>query len=190
MDSIDRRWAEALSGHDWPLVTPFAKALSGAGGDDLVWIAIAVVLAVRMRRLLPLGALALALIPAELLSHGLKAAIDRPRPSISDAAVHPLVAVPASSSMPSGHALTSFAAAVALGAVAPRARPWLLALAAMIAASRVYLGLHYPGDVIVGAAIGAAVGLCSSAVLRRLVHHEVGPDEDGDRRQQGDEDPV
>jgi membrane-associated phospholipid phosphatase len=91
------------------------------------------------------------------LTDVLKRAFDRPRPSLVDPAVHPLVAVPHSAAMPSGHASTAFAAAVAVGLVHPRLRWPLLALAALIALSRVWLGVHYLTDVIAGAALGAAI---------------------------------
>ena len=59
--------------------------------------------------------------------------------------------------MPSGHATTAFAAALAAGLVHPRLRVPLLVLAGLIAVSRVWLGVHYPSDVLVGAAVGSAV---------------------------------
>jgi undecaprenyl-diphosphatase len=89
----------------------------------------------------------------------LKRAFDRPRPSIVDPAVHPLVAVPRSDAMPSGHASTAFAAAVAVGLVHPRLRWPLVGLASLVALSRVWLGVHYLSDVIVGAALGTAIAL-------------------------------
>jgi membrane-associated phospholipid phosphatase len=98
-------------------------------------------------------------VAAEGLSAMLKGAFDRPRPSVVDPAVHPLVAVPKSGSMPSTHAATAFAAALAVGLVHPRLRWPLLALAALIAVSRVWLGVHYLTDVIVGAALGAAIAV-------------------------------
>ena len=91
------------------------------------------------------------------LANLLKGVLDRPRPSVADPAIHPLVAVPGSSSMPSGHAAGAFAAAVAVGLVHPRLRWPLLLLAALIALSRVWLGVHYLTDVIAGAALGCVV---------------------------------
>ena len=65
-------------------------------------------------------------------------------------------------SFPSGHAVTAFAMAVGLGYFAPRLMAPLLALAALVAASRVVIGSHYLSDVLFGAALGYA-----SAVLVR-----------------------
>jgi membrane-associated phospholipid phosphatase len=62
-------------------------------------------------------------------------------------------------SLPSGHATTAFAAAVAIGALYPRARIPMWIFAATIALSRVVLAAHYPSDVLAGAAVGAAGAL-------------------------------
>ena len=91
------------------------------------------------------------------VGEALKRVFERPRPSLVDPAVHPLVPVPHSYSMPSGHAATAFAAAVAVGLVHPRLRWALLVLAALIALSRVWLGVHYLSDVLAGAALGSAI---------------------------------
>jgi undecaprenyl-diphosphatase len=66
-------------------------------------------------------------------------------------------------SMPSGHSTTAFAAALALGALFPRARVALWIYAALVAASRVILTAHYPSDVIAGAVVGA----CGALIVRR-----------------------
>jgi undecaprenyl-diphosphatase len=91
---------------------------------------------------------------ADLLASLLKAAIPRARPHLSH-----LVALPASHSFPSGHAATSFACATVLAALAPRFRLAFGALAAAIAYSRLYNGVHYPLDVLGGAVLGVLVGL-------------------------------
>lgn len=76
----------------------------------------------------------------------------------------PFIWQPAYASMPSGHATSAAAAAVAIGAVWPRARPlmWLYALTIMF--SRVVVVAHHPSDVLAGALVGA-VGVL---LLRRL----------------------
>jgi len=62
-------------------------------------------------------------------------------------------------SLPSGHATTAFAVAVAIGALYPRARIPMWIFAATIALSRVVLAAHYPSDVLAGAVVGAAGAL-------------------------------
>lgn len=62
-------------------------------------------------------------------------------------------------SLPSGHATTAAAVAVAFGALWPRLRPLLWIYALLIATSRVVLTVHHPSDVIAGAMLGAVVSL-------------------------------
>jgi membrane-associated phospholipid phosphatase len=62
-------------------------------------------------------------------------------------------------SLPSGHATSAFAAAVAIGALWPRARPAMWTYAIAIAISRVVLTAHHPSDVIAGAIFGTVGAL-------------------------------
>lgn len=77
-----------------------------------------------------------------------------------------LVQAPGENSWPSTHAGSSMAAAVPLAAAYPRVGVVFLGLAALIGYSRVYVGVHYPFDVVAGAIIGAlcAVGMLLSAL--------------------------
>jgi membrane-associated phospholipid phosphatase len=70
-------------------------------------------------------------------------------------------------SFPSGHAMTAFAGATMLAVELPRYRAPLLVLATLIALSRLYNGVHYPTDVVAGAAAGAAIALLLRAASRR-----------------------
>ncbi|HEX6460809.1 MAG TPA: phosphatase PAP2 family protein [Thermoleophilaceae bacterium] len=68
------------------------------------------------------------------------------------------VPMPASSSFPSGHSAAAFAFATGVGHTLPQAGAPLRALAAAVAYSRVHTGVHYPGDVVAGSLLGAAIG--------------------------------
>jgi undecaprenyl-diphosphatase len=91
---------------------------------------------------------------AYAVSTSIKMAIGRQRPAIED--LPHLMATPTGLSFPSSHSTSSFAAARAFGALLPGA-PLQLAAAAM-AFSRLYLGVHYPSDIVAGAALGTAIG--------------------------------
>jgi undecaprenyl-diphosphatase len=147
---------------------PVFIALSVVGYAGLVWIGLAVAVSIfaRLPLLTTTALTAVCVWTADLLTLGLKPLIDRPRPFETHADVDPLLGGTLGSSLPSGHAATSFAGAVVLGAVYRRGLPYFLLLAVAIAYSRVYLGVHYPFDVIAGAAIGAAVSLAALAALR------------------------
>jgi membrane-associated phospholipid phosphatase len=155
----DRAVVKAVQHLHWAPANWCFEHLSDWWVKSLVIVGIGLVADLLARRRLPLGAGlgAVSYLAAGGLSSLLKDIFDRPRPSVVDPAVHPLVAVPHNGSMPSTHAATAFAAAVTVLLVHPRLRWPLLALAALIAVSRVWLGVHYLSDVLVGAALGAAV---------------------------------
>ncbi len=87
------------------------------------------------------------------LNYGVKLAVRRPRPQL--AGLPPLTDVVSGLSLPSAHATTSFAAARAYAGLAPASL--LYGAAAAFALSRPYLGVHYPSDVILGAALGTVL---------------------------------
>ena len=70
-----------------------------------------------------------------------------------------------STSFPSGHAASAAAAACALLIVAPTFAPAWIAMALVMGASRVYVGAHYPSDVLAGAGLGVLVGLAPIALI-------------------------
>ena len=150
METLDRQTVEWLAGLHWQVVTPVMKGLTYAGGAGAIWIVIGVVAAVRLRRPFVLVVLVVSLRLSAILDGVLKRAIGRQRPPLADPRVHPQIPVPHDPSMPSGHAMMAFTGAVFLAAVVPRFRWVLLALAAAIGLSRVYLGVHYPSDVLAG----------------------------------------
>jgi undecaprenyl-diphosphatase len=109
----------------------------------------------------------------------LKALVGRPRPCVALPGVQALCAMPTDPSFPSGHACGSFTVAaffvVAMYAVPAQRRALraliavsLVLLASAIAWSRVYLGVHFPGDVVAGALLGAMVGGVAALRMSRL----------------------
>jgi undecaprenyl-diphosphatase len=122
------------------------------------------------RRCFPRAAVAatIAVTTAAMLVTLFKDLTDRARPPVADPTLNPVGVVPDSSSFPSGHAATAFAAAVAIALVYPRLGRPLLVLAAAIAISRVYLGVHYILDVAAGTLLGIAVGIAAAWFVRAI----------------------
>ena len=146
------------------------EGLSWLGTQGFVWLAIAAVLAVLWRRPWLFFDVALADVAGQLISLGLKQGIGRERPNVAYPEPRPLVHAPHDGSFPSGHATVSFACATVLSFYAPRAAPAFYLLAAAIAWSRVYVGVHYPLDVLGGAALGLGIAIALrwlTATLRR-----------------------
>jgi len=93
-----------------------------------------------------------------VLNMALKWTVRRPRPELPG--LPPLTGTPTQLSFPSAHASTSFAGALCYSRLGLPAGP-LYALAAGLALSRLYLGVHYPSDVLAGAALGTLVAVAA-----------------------------
>ncbi|WP_303007632.1 phosphatase PAP2 family protein [uncultured Dialister sp.] len=139
-----------------PILTSFLEFMTDLGNNGYVWIALAVLLmTIRKCRKAGLTTM-LALVINVILANGiLKHLVQRPRPFDTYPDLQPLIHEPTDWSFPSGHSSASFAAAFVLYHYMPKkfSIPALI-LATLIAFSRLYLGVHYPSDVIGGAAIG------------------------------------
>ncbi|HZZ85319.1 MAG TPA: phosphatase PAP2 family protein [Anaeromyxobacteraceae bacterium] len=101
---------------------------------------------------------------AALFAQGLKRTLNRARPSSAIEQFEALADNPDAFSFPSGHTAAAFGVAVAFAGEPFGASPIALTLAVGIGLSRVYLGAHYPLDVVAGSVLGAAAG-----VLARLL---------------------
>ncbi len=161
------RWVN--DGHQWSLLDrlmPFLTELGNWHVPILVaWTALLLFGGARGRWA------ALLLIPLiaasdQMSSNLLKNLFDRVRPCNALADVHLLVGCSSSFSMPSSHAANFGAAAVHLSWFYPRAAPGLAGLALLVGYSRVYVGVHYPFDVLVGFAVGALAAVAVQGLYR------------------------
>jgi membrane-associated phospholipid phosphatase len=133
------------------------KGLGTAGEWGVVWIELALAAALvdgdRRARWIRTAPVAPAAVGLNFL---VKVAVRRERPRLRR--LPPLASAPSQLSFPSAHATASLAAATAMGRVSPGARIPLYALAGAVCLTRPYLGMHYPSDVLAGAALGIAIG--------------------------------
>src|SRR4029077_14783927 len=144
----DRHLERWVVHHRAGWLNPVFEALSYAGTFGLLWIGIALLLALLWRRWSIIVWTVLAVALADLAATGLKTAIDVERPSSRYAQPKTLVPALHDHSFPSGHAATSFAAATVLTFARPRLGPLWFLIAAAVGFSRVYVGVHYPLDVV------------------------------------------
>ncbi len=161
-------WIAAHCHTPWlDIIVPWITALGDSG---LLWIVLALVLLVLPKQRETGVQLTLALLLDLILCNGLvKNLVNRVRPfelaGISDL----LVALPDDPSFPSGHTAASFAAAVVLLRTGHPLRWPTLALAVLIALSRLYLYVHFPTDVLAGALLGTFCGLLAVDLWRRIL---------------------
>ena len=150
-------------------LTPVMTFLSFLGNSGLIWVVLGAALLIfrktRWAGLCVLLSLLLGFLVNNLL---LKNLVREVRPFHAVPGLIPLGTLPTDWSFPSGHACASFAAAAAMALTFGKKGAWCFVLAALIALSRVYVGVHYPSDVLAGALVGtlAAVAVCRG--LNRL----------------------
>lgn len=161
-------WIQENLRFDW--LTPVMKAVTFLGEAGWFWIVLALALCCfRPTRRAGIAA-AIALLLSLLVNNiCLKPLIDRVRPYELVEGLICLVSPPGDASFPSGHAGASFAAAAAM--FPHLRRRWgvcFLVLAALIALSRLYVGVHFPTDVAAGVLIGLLLGFIASRLARRV----------------------
>lgn len=148
------------------------RGVSRAGDWSVIWVVTALLLSVlggrRGRRAALRGWLAIA-VSSGVFNHSIKLLVRRARPDLelvpSDR--HPVKST-STFSFPSGHTASAFAFTTGIAPEFPRLAAGLHTVAVAMGYSRVHAGMHYPSDVIAGAAAGTAAGLVSRPLWRRL----------------------
>ncbi len=166
---LDRAAFRAVFGIKWTPLTAVLRFFTVVGTAGFLWgsFAFAAFLFTGLtpsNLIVPWAAVA----GSWTLAEGAKYLFDRARPFIWDSEVAPLIKTPSSSSFPSGHSATAAAGALTLSLIYPAFAPLLVPAGLLVILSRVYLGVHFPVDVLAGAAIGLATAgliLAGAAVL-------------------------
>lgn len=173
-------WLLQLDGHillmiqdavrqEW--LTPLVTFYTHLGDNGMVWIMLCAVLLLfpKTRRAGVAGCTALCF---SLLCTNcfLKPLVSRTRPWLVVEGLIPLIQEGDLRSFPSGHTSAAFAAGVALLRTLPkpRARAAILVLAALMGLSRLYVGVHYPSDVLGGVLVGTFCGWAGTRLLGQM----------------------
>lgn len=135
-----------------PMLDPVMKVITSLGNAGILWILLTVLLLIpkQTRRVGMISALALlaSLLVSNIL---IKNLVARTRPYNAIAALIPIVPKPSEFSFPSGHTASSFASATVFYRKLPKKYGILaMTMAVLIALSRLYVGVHYPTDVLAG----------------------------------------
>ena len=170
---LDLALYAAVAATPTPALDRPMRLLTRSANHSGLWLGTAALLAgARGRRGRRAAATGLAAVAATsaLVNVAIKPLTRRRRP---DPVTHrvPLarhVPMPASRSLPSGHAASAFAFATGVGHVLPHEAAVLRALAVAVGYSRVHTGVHFPGDVLCGAVVGTAVAQIAAPALDRL----------------------
>ncbi len=155
--------------HRWKAPRWFRVLMIAAtrGGDGWLWYAFGLILLVcgGVHRFAAIEAGGSSAVTAIFLFRALKRTSRRKRPCEIEPHCWASILPPDRYSFPSGHSITAFAVAVPLGLFYPYLQTTLLAVACLIAISRIVLGMHFLSDVIAGSAIGVLLGVASFYVF-------------------------
>lgn len=161
-------WIQEYFRQDW--MTPFWKFVTFLGDAGWFWIALSVILLIpKQTRRVGAAALLSLGIGALITNVALKNIVARTRPYEVVEGLALLVGRQSDFSFPSGHSCASFAAAMVYYRMLPRRYGIAtLVLAGLIAFSRLYVGVHYPSDVIAGILVGMLAAWLSCILMKKI----------------------
>ncbi|MFF5856818.1 bifunctional phosphatase PAP2/diacylglycerol kinase family protein [Streptomyces sp. NPDC012751] len=167
--ALDGRLFETAATRRWPGAERVLPRLSRGANHGVLWFATAAAMAAsrtpRARRAAVRGLASLGLASLTINTLG-KRSVRRARPVLDPVPlVRRLKRQPITTSFPSGHAASAAAFATGVALESPAWGAAVAPVAASVAASRVYTGVHFPSDVLAGAALGAGAAF----LVRRLV---------------------
>lgn len=181
LTAIDKQLFELITGNlRTPLLTFLMQIITLSGSAGIVWLAVSAFLikksAYRNAGIAVLGGLLLSFVTVDLFLKPLTAR-ERPWKTMNIETLGPR---PGSSSFPSGHTATAFGAALPLVILLKKKRSLraaILSYTLLMGFSRVYLGLHYPLDVLAGIAVGTLCGWAVTGVVLKLRSNGSCPDD-------------
>lgn len=155
-----------------PLLTPVMQFITSLGNYGSIWIVVCILLLLyKKTRKVGIMAVVSLVLNALLVNVILKTQIMRIRPFVLEDALILLTRLPSDSSFPSGHTSASFAVAVIVWKCLPKKAgvPAIL-LACLIGISRLYVGVHFPTDVLAGVVIGTVVALGTWYFFQKYIY--------------------
>ena len=172
LGALDRAVYRAVAATSTPELDEHFRRLSRAADHSVLWLGIAAAIALGAGRngrraaiesVLAIGA------TSAIVNLGIKPLARRRRPDRADPAQFEarVVPMPESTSFPSGHAASASAFAYAVGRHLPELAVPIRLLAGGVAYSRVHTGVHYPGDVVIGAIVGDGIAAMVGAAFDR-----------------------
>jgi undecaprenyl-diphosphatase len=171
---VDQAVYAAIAETPTPELDHGMTRLSSAADKSRIWISAATFLAVvggRSGRRAAVQGLAAVAVSSAAVNLGIKHVARRTRPD-REAAFVPQgrhVPMPTSHSFPSGHSASAFAFATGVANQLPPVAAPLYGLAGLVAYSRVHTGVHFPGDIVVGALLGTMIAQLTTRAMDRYV---------------------